>query len=590
VSDIFVSHVEEDSTIALQVAQGLEKAGYSTWYYERDSLPGVSYLLQTRQAVEQSRAVIVIVSRNSLGSRQVTNEVVRAHESGKYFIPVLHDVSHIEFQRSQPEWAEAIGAAASVSIGPAGPSAILPRILEGLRALGIEPRGKPQVVLPGQAPALGAERTVSEPVSVVRLAAEPAVSNWLRIVVTAAGVVVILIVLAKVIWPRIRSNVQPVPTEVARAPQTPLPTRAPTLAPTQMRAAPATSAPPKTTALPTAKVPTAMATLGPTPATIVAGEVISVPDALVGQFFSPGPRPEALAVVTDTLWVADREQRRLYQLTRSGGVIASMPITPTVYMQGLVWDGEALRGAYAREGKSSILRFNRDGTVSDSFEVPTLIQEGMAWDPGGDTLWICEHPDFLLQFSSEGRLLQTLKCSGCVGANGMAWAPDGLWVLSFTGDWSRVSLEGQVPQRGDLGIVSSSSDTYPFSWDEHGYLWAAVPGDTVIYQWSLKDAVVQPTPTPNATNRLALPTPEFKPLPGADTVTVYVTNELPGTLTLSFGEHAVTLPPGQTWSEQLQGGSYEVFASTNVPEALAFSGEVLLLKGYEYTWVLRRPG
>ncbi len=37
---IFISHVEEDSSIALRIASALEAKGYSTWYYERDSVPG----------------------------------------------------------------------------------------------------------------------------------------------------------------------------------------------------------------------------------------------------------------------------------------------------------------------------------------------------------------------------------------------------------------------------------------------------------------------------------------------------------------------------------------------------------------------
>jgi hypothetical protein len=38
--EVFISHVEEDRDIAIETAQGLEALGYTTWYYERDSLPG----------------------------------------------------------------------------------------------------------------------------------------------------------------------------------------------------------------------------------------------------------------------------------------------------------------------------------------------------------------------------------------------------------------------------------------------------------------------------------------------------------------------------------------------------------------------
>lgn len=141
-SDVFVSHVEEDSADALRIADALEAAGYSTWCYERDSIPGPSYLVQTGDAVEQSRAVVVLISRHSLGSRQVTVEVVRGHETRKPFIPVLVGISHVEFTNRQPEWREAMGAATSIMVPREGVAAIVPRILAGLRALGVEPSGE----------------------------------------------------------------------------------------------------------------------------------------------------------------------------------------------------------------------------------------------------------------------------------------------------------------------------------------------------------------------------------------------------------------------------------------------------------------
>jgi hypothetical protein len=141
VADVFISHVEEDAADALEIADALEAAGYSTWCYERDSIPGPSYLVQTGDAVEQSRAVVVLISPHSLGSRQVTLEVVRGHEAEKQFIPVLVGITHVEFASRQPEWREAIGAATSVMVPREGARAVTGRIVEGLHALGVEPSG-----------------------------------------------------------------------------------------------------------------------------------------------------------------------------------------------------------------------------------------------------------------------------------------------------------------------------------------------------------------------------------------------------------------------------------------------------------------
>jgi hypothetical protein len=138
--DIFISYVEEDSSIATQLAEWLEAAGYSAWYYERDGAPGASYLLQTRAAIEGCQAVILIISPDSVTSEQVTLEVVRAHESKKSFIPLRSNISHVEFAERRPEWAQALGAATSTSISPENISTVLPRILLGLRKMNIAPR------------------------------------------------------------------------------------------------------------------------------------------------------------------------------------------------------------------------------------------------------------------------------------------------------------------------------------------------------------------------------------------------------------------------------------------------------------------
>src|SRR5277367_5903879 len=130
------------------MATCLEREGYKVWYYERDSVPGPSYLVQTAKAIEQSLAVIVIISPQSLNSNQITKEVVRAHEADKPFIPILQNLSHADFQRLQPEWREAIGSSASVRIPPEGIRLIFPRILSGILALGHPDREQQPVTNP----------------------------------------------------------------------------------------------------------------------------------------------------------------------------------------------------------------------------------------------------------------------------------------------------------------------------------------------------------------------------------------------------------------------------------------------------------
>ena len=135
--DVFVSHVEEDRELALDLADRLQQAGVSTWCYERDQVAGPSYLERTGTAVSECRAFLLLISSHSLGSNQVTQELVRAHEERKPILPVLVDVPHVKFQTRRPDWRQAVGAATSVSVAEQGVSGVVDSLLRGLETFGI---------------------------------------------------------------------------------------------------------------------------------------------------------------------------------------------------------------------------------------------------------------------------------------------------------------------------------------------------------------------------------------------------------------------------------------------------------------------
>ncbi len=141
-SDIFISYVEEDARVAVDVAGGLEQAGYSSWYYTRDSLPVVPYLQQVPQAIDKAKAMVLLISRNSVKSFQVTKEVVKAYEEDKVFVPVLVDFPWEDIEKVQPQWKQALGAATGIKTSPEAASAIVPRLVAGLKAMGIEPQSQ----------------------------------------------------------------------------------------------------------------------------------------------------------------------------------------------------------------------------------------------------------------------------------------------------------------------------------------------------------------------------------------------------------------------------------------------------------------
>ncbi|MGD0093811.1 MAG: protein kinase, partial [Planctomycetota bacterium] len=140
---VFISHANEDSDVAVSIAKGLEEAGFTTWYYERNSNIGHRHPEQTGKAIEQSEAMLLLVSKHSIRSRPVTRELLRADHSGKPFLPVLLDMSHDKLEAEQPEsWRDILLDVVDVSIGREDVHTVLPRIIRGLDDLGVLP-GQP---------------------------------------------------------------------------------------------------------------------------------------------------------------------------------------------------------------------------------------------------------------------------------------------------------------------------------------------------------------------------------------------------------------------------------------------------------------
>jgi class 3 adenylate cyclase/tetratricopeptide (TPR) repeat protein len=138
-SHIFISHSERDLPVANEIIRGLEDSGYSTWYFERDVMPGTSYITQIAQAIEQCQAIVLVVSSNSIDSDQTSKEVVGAFERRKPFFPVLVDMTPPQLKERQPEWRHALGSTAMICLSTEGHQNCIARIIDGLKAMGISP-------------------------------------------------------------------------------------------------------------------------------------------------------------------------------------------------------------------------------------------------------------------------------------------------------------------------------------------------------------------------------------------------------------------------------------------------------------------
>lgn len=91
--DIFLSYSSKDS-LPQELCRQLEKSGARCWMAPRDISPGVPYARAIMQGMNAAKVFVVFISRNSLQSDDVLNEIDNAHGLKKTIIPVfLEDVS-----------------------------------------------------------------------------------------------------------------------------------------------------------------------------------------------------------------------------------------------------------------------------------------------------------------------------------------------------------------------------------------------------------------------------------------------------------------------------------------------------------------
>jgi hypothetical protein len=90
-ADVFISYSKSDSSLATVVATGLEKAGYTVWW-DTALISGETFRAAIDRELDQSRAVIVIWTPNSIASNWVIAEAEHAARQSK-FVPVrVNDV------------------------------------------------------------------------------------------------------------------------------------------------------------------------------------------------------------------------------------------------------------------------------------------------------------------------------------------------------------------------------------------------------------------------------------------------------------------------------------------------------------------
>ena len=88
---VFISHSDSDSPLAARVSKALRKAGLRVWDPEVHILPGDNWPAEVGRALEESDAMVVLLTPNSVSSPHVKAEMAYALGSKSYrnrLIPV----------------------------------------------------------------------------------------------------------------------------------------------------------------------------------------------------------------------------------------------------------------------------------------------------------------------------------------------------------------------------------------------------------------------------------------------------------------------------------------------------------------------
>ena len=105
---IFISHSKDDLQEADIVYDYLESQGYKCWMDTHDITPGIPYAKEIMKGFNESDAVVVVISKNTLRSVGVLNEIDNVYKRNKIIIPFIIEElqmsDEMSFYLSRTQW------------------------------------------------------------------------------------------------------------------------------------------------------------------------------------------------------------------------------------------------------------------------------------------------------------------------------------------------------------------------------------------------------------------------------------------------------------------------------------------------------
>src|SRR5512146_836813 len=99
-SQIFISYSRADRDFVDDLIRQVEEQGFDVWVDREDIGGGKDWRAAISQAISECRFFLLVLSRSSVDSRKVTQELSLADEHGRKIIPIRFQRCEIPHQMS----------------------------------------------------------------------------------------------------------------------------------------------------------------------------------------------------------------------------------------------------------------------------------------------------------------------------------------------------------------------------------------------------------------------------------------------------------------------------------------------------------
>ena len=102
----FISYSRQEVTFVDSFARELEKHGIRTWVDFRNLIPGHKWQDQLDDGLKNSEAILLVISKASMKSRPVMDELSKSVDSGKRIVMIIFEPCFVDRRLKEREWVD----------------------------------------------------------------------------------------------------------------------------------------------------------------------------------------------------------------------------------------------------------------------------------------------------------------------------------------------------------------------------------------------------------------------------------------------------------------------------------------------------